>query len=132
MATELQSVSNSAPTPMPAAAPGTAGSAAAGAAQPVQARPVQAAPAVAEKADLQFDASELRSRVEEAIDRLNEQMAANGRDLRFSIDSRLDRTIVTVRSSVSGEIVRQIPDDAMLRVARSIEDLKGVLYNEVV
>jgi flagellar protein FlaG len=98
----------------------------------VPARPAQAAPAVAEKADLQFDARELRSRVEEAIDRLNEQMAANGRDLRFSIDARLDRTIVTVRSSVSGEIVRQIPDDAMLRVARSIEDLKGVLYNEVV
>ena len=129
MASEVQSVSNSVPTPRPASAPAPAASAAA---QPVPARPAQAAPAVAEKADLQFDARELRSRVEEAIDRLNEQMAANGRDLRFSIDARLDRTIVTVRSSVSGEIVRQIPDDAMLRVARSIEDLKGVLYNEVV
>ncbi len=97
---------------------------------PVQ--PVQAAPAIPEKADLQFDPNQLRARVEEAIDRLNEQMTANGRDLRFSIDRRLDRTVVTVQSSASGEIVRQIPDEALLRVARSIEDLKGVLYNEVI
>ena len=81
---------------------------------------------------LQFDLKQLRSRVEEAIDRLNEQMAANGRDVRFSIDNRLDRTVVTVRSSDSGEIVRQIPDESLLRVARSIEDLKGILYNEVI
>ncbi len=127
MATELQGVGMSAAMPpaTPAVAPVQAGNAAA-------VSPAQSAPVVAEKADLQFDPKQLRARVEEAIDRLNEQMVANGRDLRFSIDQRIDRTVVTVRSSASGEIVRQIPDEALLRVARSIEDLKGVLYNEVI
>ncbi len=130
MATELQSVGMTAAMPTAASAAAQTQAATATANAPVS--PRQAAPAVAEKADLQFDPKQLRTRVEEAIDRLNEQMATNGRDLRFSIDDRLDRTIVTVRSSASGEIVRQIPDEALLRVARSIEDLKGVLYNEVV
>jgi flagellar protein FlaG len=125
MATELQGLGNSAAMPAPASAVATVAAASAKA-------PASAAPAAIEKPDLQFNPQQLRLRVEEAIDRLNEQMAANGRDVRFSIDNRLDRTVVTVRSSDSGEIVRQIPDESLLRVARSIEDLKGILYNEVI
>jgi len=130
MATELQNVGMAAA--MPAASPVSVRAQVANGTVEAPARPAQAAPAIPEKADLQFDPKQLRARVEEAIDRLNEQMTANGRDLRFSIDRRLDRTVVTVQSSASGEIVRQIPDEALLRVARSIEDLKGVLYNEVI
>lgn len=130
MATELQGVGASAA--MPSAASAMATMAAASAAPEAPSSPAKAVPAVVEKPDLQFDPKQLRGRVEEAINRLNEQMAANGRDLRFSIDQRLDRTVVTVRSSASGEIVRQIPDESLLRVARSIEDLKGILYNEVI
>ena len=128
MASELQGLGTS--TAMPAAASAQARTAVEELQAPVSR--AQVTPAAIEKADLQFDPKELRSRVEEAINRLNEQMAANGRDLRFSIDQRLDRTVVTVRSSDSGEIVRQIPDESLLRVAQSIEDLKGILYNELI
>lgn len=135
MAIELQSVGMN--VAMPAAASvavsgAQATRAADRAAMEAVAAPSSPAPAVPAKADLQFDPVELRSRVQEAVDRLNEQMVAKGRDLSFSIDERLDRTIVTVRSSASGEIVRQIPDESLLQVARSIEDLKGILYNEII
>lgn len=81
------------------------------------------------RAELHFDPQELRQRLEESIERLNEQMRASGRDLNFSVDERLDRTIITVKSSESGTAVRQIPDEAVLRVAHSIEDLKGILFS---
>jgi len=84
----------------------------------------------AQQPDPAFNPSEMRQRLQEAVDRLNEQMQANGRDLAFGIDEQIDRSIITVKSTTSGEMVRQIPSDDVLRVARSIEDLKGVLYDE--
>ncbi len=84
----------------------------------------------AQKQEPAFDPKEMRQRLQEAVDRLNEQMKSSGRDLAFGIDEQIDRSIITVKSSTSGELVRQIPGDDVLRVARSIEDLKGVLYDE--
>ena len=53
------------------------------------------------------------------------------RDLGFSYDDRLNREIVTVRKEGSGEVVRQLPPEVVLRVAHSIEDLKGLLYDDI-
>jgi flagellar protein FlaG len=77
-----------------------------------------------------FDPAEMRQRLQAAVDRLNEQMRETGRDLAFGIDEQIDRSIIKVTNTTSGELVRQIPSDEVLRVARSIEDLKGVLYDE--
>lgn len=96
------------------------------------AAPQRPAPAVPTKPDLQFDPQELTEQLEQAVAQLNEQMQKHGRDLRFSIDQAIDRTVVTVRSALSGEVVRQIPNESILNVARSIEELKGVLYNETI
>lgn len=94
--------------------------------------PQRPAPAMPTKPDLQFDPQELTEQLEQAVAQLNEQMQKHGRDLRFSIDQAIDRTVVTVRSALSGEVVRQIPNESILNVARSIEELKGVLYNETI
>jgi flagellar protein FlaG len=82
-----------------------------------------------EKPALQVNVAEKQRNLEEAIRRLNDQMRSNNRDLAFAIDRKVDRTVITVRSAQSGEVVRQIPDDAVLRVAHSIEDIKGLLLN---
>lgn len=82
-----------------------------------------------EPAELAFDANEMQRNLDEAIARLNEQMVRNGRDLNFSVDKVVDRTVVTVRSSTTGEVVRQIPNDTVLKVAHNIEDIKGLLLN---
>jgi len=38
--------------------------------------------------------------------------------------------VITVRSKHTGEVVRQIPSETVLKVAHSIEDMKGLLLNE--
>ena len=76
-----------------------------------------------------IDAAEMQKKVEEAVARLNEQMEANGRKLGFSVDDRLNKQIVRVMNKETGEVVRQIPNEVVIRVANSIEDLKGVLFD---
>jgi flagellar protein FlaG len=83
-----------------------------------------------EKVDVGFDAREMRRQLEEAVQQLNEQSRRNGRDLNFRVDEVVDRTVITVRSKHSGEVVRQIPSETVLKVAHSIEDMKGLLLNE--
>lgn len=80
---------------------------------------------------VEFDPKQVREQLEDSMAWLNEQMRANGRDLQFSIDQVVDRTVITVTSRESGSTVRQIPDESLLNVARSIEELKGVLFNSV-
>ncbi len=76
------------------------------------------------------DLKSLQKTVQEAIDRLNEQMRANNRSLNFSMDTQVNRVVITVRNSESGEVVRQIPDEAILRVAHNLKKIRGLLLNE--
>jgi flagellar protein FlaG len=86
--------------------------------------------ALPEKSDVQLDPKEMQRNLQEAIDRLNEQMKNNGRQLNFSVDKTIDRTVVQVKNAETGEVIRQIPDETLLRVAHSIEQVKGMLLDE--
>lgn len=88
--------------------------------------------AVKETAQAQsaYDFKALQKNVQEAIDRLNEQMRASNRSLNFSMDTQVNRVVITVRNSESGEVVRQIPDETVLRVAHNLKKIRGLLLNE--
>ena len=73
----------------------------------------------------------MRLRLEEAIKALSEKLEAKQSGLSFRVDERLGRSIVMVTSKQTGEVIRQIPGEAVLRVANSIESLKGVLFDDV-
>ncbi len=84
------------------------------------------------KAEIHIDTESMRRNLQEAIGRINEMMRDGGRGLNFSMDETLGRPIVLVRNLESGEVVRQIPNEVVVKVAHSIEDLKGMLHNAVV
>ena len=84
----------------------------------------------AEKVDLGFRTDEMRKNMKEAVTRLNEQMEGNGRHLRFSLDEDIHRAVITVKNRQTGEVVRQIPTEVAVKMAHSIEDLKGLLFDE--
>ena len=79
---------------------------------------------------VQIDPVEMQKKLQDIVDRLNEQASKNGRSLGFSVDQRLNRNIVTVTSSTTGEVIRQIPEEVVIRVGNRIEDLKGILFDE--
>jgi flagellar protein FlaG len=89
-----------------------------------------AAPQPMSKPDVQVDTQQMKQNLDAAIDRLNAQMKESSRGLNFSMDEKLGRPVVTVRNESTGEVVRQIPNEVVVRVAHNIDQLKGLLHNE--
>jgi flagellar protein FlaG len=112
------------PRPVPEAAePARAAAAPKPVAQPTK-------PAVATTAEASADMEAMRQQMKEALERLNQQASKDGRKLNFSMDEVSDRMVITVRKTETGEVIRQIPDEALLRVSHNIEELKGLLHNK--
>ena len=78
---------------------------------------------------IKFDASEIRQNLQEAVGMLNQQMASTKRGLGFQIDEAVGGPVVTVRSAETGEVVRQIPNEVIVRIAHNIDKAKGLLLN---
>lgn len=90
----------------------------------------KAASAVHQDAVKALDPAQMRAQLEEAIRQLNKMLESAGRSLGFSMDEAAGRTVVKVTDRNTGELVRQIPGEAVLSVAHSIESLKGILYSK--
>jgi len=60
---------------------------------------------------------------------MNERMQDGGRGLAFKLDPSLNRPVVTVTNQETGEVIRQIPNEVIIRMARSIDQTKGNLLN---
>ena len=78
---------------------------------------------------IQFNPAEVRQNLKEAVSLLNQQMAATNRGLGFRMDDIMNTPVVTVRSDQTGEVVRQIPNEVVVRVAHNIEKVKGMFFN---
>ena len=61
-----------------------------------------------------------KEQLHEAIKELNEYVKSVDRGLSFHLDEESGRQVITVREISSGDIIRQIPDDKMLEVARDL------------
>ncbi len=83
------------------------------------------------KSNIQVDTEEMKKNLALAINQLNEMMRDGGRNLTFQIDpSRKGQPVVVVRKEDTGEVIRQIPNPEVLKVAHSIDALKGLLMNK--
>jgi flagellar protein FlaG len=60
--------------------------------------------------------------LEAAVASINDFVQLIQRDLHFSVDEELDKTIIKVVDSHSGELIRQIPEDVFLELARKLKD----------
>jgi flagellar protein FlaG len=58
--------------------------------------------------------------LEQVVRQLNAYVENAQRNLRFSVDQASGKPVVAVVESSSGEVIRQIPGDVALRVARNL------------
>jgi flagellar protein FlaG len=80
--------------------------------------------------DIHFDRAEMRQTIQEAVNMLNQQISSTNRGLGFHVDQAIQAPVVTVRSTDTGEVIRQIPNEAILNVAHNIDHMKGLLFNK--
>ena len=66
--------------------------------------------------------------ISRAIHNINTFLQENARGLRFQVDKDSGRTVITVINPVNGEVVRQIPPQEVLNIARELR-LSGALLN---
>jgi flagellar protein FlaG len=82
-----------------------------------------------ERPQIKVDTEGDKKRLDQAIARMNERMQDGGRGLAFKVDPSLNRPVVTVTNQETGEVIRQIPNEVIIRMARSIDETKGNLLN---
>jgi flagellar protein FlaG len=59
--------------------------------------------------------------LERASAQIESYVRSSGRDLQFRVDDESGRVVVSVRDSETGELIRQIPNEEVLRIAQAIE-----------
>jgi flagellar protein FlaG len=65
-----------------------------------------------------------------AVDAINQALEKIPTSLAFQVDKTSNRFIVNVADISTGELIRQIPGDAVLRIARQLESLKGIIFDD--
>ena len=96
--------------------------------------PVAAAqPKVQERkpVEIKVDLEKMKASLQESLQKLNDTMRDGGRSLSFQMDEQLGGLVVQVKNADTGEVVRQIPNDVVVRMAHNFEAFKGVLHNEL-
>lgn len=68
--------------------------------------------------------------LKEAVTRLNDYVQSVQRDLQFDLDDSSGKTVITVLDRQTQEVVRQIPDEVALKLARNLQTEEPVsLFN---
>ena len=83
------------------------------------------------------NSQERKKEIDRAVKNVSGYVQNVTRELNFTIDEELDKFIVTVLDQDTGEIIRQIPTEEMLELARTFADVqdnasrdgyKGILF----
>jgi len=78
--------------------------------------------------------AELASATREALDSALESAREKARlaqaSLEFSVDDESGRTVVKVLDSQTNEVIRQIPSEEMLAIARNLDRIEGLLLRQ--
>lgn len=75
---------------------------------------------VSQDSTQQSTRAEDAARVEQAVSKLNDYVQSLQRDLRFSVDDSTGQAVVRVIDRSTDQVVRQIPNDVALRLARNL------------
>jgi len=69
-------------------------------------------------------------KIEAAIEDIRKMADDNLMNLGFTIDRKINTHIVTVTDLTTGKVIRQIPNEVVVRVARNLADFKGLLMDK--
>jgi len=68
--------------------------------------------------------------MDDAVEVLNQALSLKNTSAVIRRDEQLNRYLVTIKDKESGEVVREIPDEALLKFARNLQEMRGILFDE--
>jgi flagellar protein FlaG len=60
--------------------------------------------------------------MQEMVDKLNESQELSSRNLSFNVDQEAGRTVIKVLDSESGDVIRQIPSEELVELAKRMQE----------
>ena len=82
------------------------------------------------KRDVLETITQVADDIREAIETLNKTLDLGKTKAMISHDADLNRYIVKIADEESGEIIREIPSEAVLKFARNLREIKGLLFDK--
>jgi flagellar protein FlaG len=70
--------------------------------------------------------------VQEALKNLKEKLSILNTQLEIKIDKETDTIVVKVIDKTTHKVIRQIPPEYVLKIAKYLDEIAGILYNEKV
>jgi len=86
--------------------------------------PGKAGDAAAEQASPPLD------KVQQAMEEVMGAIAPVAQDLLFSIDDDTGKTVIKVVDASTDEVIRQIPSEEIISIAKALDKLKGLLIEQ--
>lgn len=71
-----------------------------------------------------------REELDRALDEVRKVVQPVAQNLLFSIDEDTGRTVVKVVDGATKEVIRQIPSEEILSIAKALDKLKGLLIKQ--
>lgn len=68
--------------------------------------------------------------LQQLADKLSAAIGMTGQQVQFSVDDDTGTTVLRVTDAESGALLRQIPGDEALAMARILDSMKGVLIRQ--
>lgn len=74
--------------------------------------------------------AEERQKVKQAVEQVNKAVPSFSRNLQFSVDEDTNKNIVRVVDTESGELIRQIPAQEIIEIAKALDKLQGMIIRQ--
>ena len=68
-----------------------------------------------------------RATVQAAVDHVNAALVASNRSIEFTVDQDTRAVIVRVIDKQDGSVLRQVPSQEMVAIAKALDQLQGLL-----
>lgn len=68
--------------------------------------------------------------VKEAVQQIEQFTQTVAQNLKFSIDEDTGKTVVRIMDSQTNELIRQIPSEEAINIARTLGKIEGLLFND--
>ena len=80
----------------------------------------------------EFKPSEKTHELDKVLKKLNENTDIMDKSIKFEKIYEEDKIIVKVYNIETGEIIRQIPSEEMMKLSRNMDEIVGILFDETV
>jgi len=70
-----------------------------------------------------------KEEITQTVQEMNDFLHDMKRNLSFSVDDDLGKSVITVRDSDSDEVIRQIPSEELVVLRKKMDDVAGILFD---